>query len=95
MEDLEASLANCTRKKAKMTILKDNFNIWEQGAGWNHLFAPLSEEYSNGGTIQGLDSQGKIVTPNLTKTEKISKAKSRQKVDKTWWPSIHQPLLSK
>ena len=45
VQDLEVALANCTTKKAKMAIVKDNFNIWEQGAGWNRLFTPSSEEY--------------------------------------------------
>ena len=33
VEDLEATLAIFTTKKATMAIVKDNFNIWEQGAG--------------------------------------------------------------
>ena len=50
---VDRGLANLSKTQAR-DMIKDNFKCWEEGAGWNKLFAPDTEEYSKDGSIQKL-----------------------------------------
>ena len=59
-------------------MIKDNFRCWEEGVGWNKLFAPDTEEYSKDGSIWKFRN-GTLLAAGSTET-----------LDKTLWPSFHQ-----
>ena len=74
---MDRGLANLSKTQAR-DMIKENFKFWEEGAGWNKLFAPDTDEYSKDGSIQKFRN-GTLLAAGSTETPK-----------KTLWQSFHQ-----
>ena len=77
IEEVDIALANLN-KKHTLLWLKEQFKIWEKGAGWNRKFGKDTVEYSEDG-IERYDKENKLIDAGSTEVP-----------HKILWPHVHQ-----